>query len=183
MADLTEDRLREIIREETSNKAPHRFIPISTGPSEAENFAAATAPAADPSAIRLDWSGGLASTLESPEAQQEVDAGLRQMAVAVGWPPHVAAGVLRQAIEDTAKFGAMSETAAAIWTSQQQQLLGRLVPGVSAEDIVAGANKILGKADAAFVARLRQSGALNSAGLLVNLYLQGQRDALRSAGR
>jgi hypothetical protein len=179
--DIDEQTLRQIVREEVGNKAPlHRAIPTSSPQSEADQLAASTAPPADASAYNLAWHSR-AHDIDDPAAFQALDTSLRNFAKDVGLPAHVGGSVLAQAIDDIRKWERMTPGDRDDYTRSQRQLLGRLLPGVSAEDIEAGAETVLKRANPEFVKDARANGMFASAGLMAQLYTQSLRDALRSA--
>ena len=161
------------------------LTPLPTPPSaaelEAQQFDAVTAPAADPNAYNLPWYGR-AAAIEDPAVLHDLDQGLRQFAADVGFPAGVGSGVLQQAVDDLRRIGDMSDADLAVYTASQRVLLGRILPGVTADQIVAGAEKVLKRADPQFLADARETGLFSSAALLVQLYVQSLRSDAR-AGR
>jgi len=178
MAELTEDRLREIVREELAPKPQFKPIPL-TPQSEAQQLAASTAPSADASAYNLSWHSR-AHDIEDPNAFA-LDTSLRNFAKDVGLPAHVGGSVLAQAIDDVRRWENMTPADQEDYTRSQHAILARVFPGQTAEQVIAKAETVLKRADPQFVASGRQNGLFVSANIIAQLAVQADRDALRSA--
>jgi hypothetical protein len=178
--DISEDRLREIVRQELAPKPQFRPIPLSQQQTEADQLAALTQPgqAAD---YRLDWaSASRRSYFENEQAMASHEASMRAAFADMAFPAGVGGSVATMLYDELSRIP-QDALGRQLWEHGQQQALARIVGAANVEAAEAAGKELAARIkDADYRAELEGSGAFKSATWTAQAWLQSRRLAART---
>jgi hypothetical protein len=142
-----------------------------------------TFPPANPQDFRISYFGRIPDGTDGA-GLQELDAQARSFLSAAGFSAEIGASVIELALDAVERVRHLSDAGRKTWDTEQARLLTKVAKSPeAAETMRTVAEKVLEFGPKEFTDRLRASGALSDAAVIVQLALQGERMAHRARFR